>query len=145
MVFNQKFCKVLKILLWFLAVVVALLVVLTAYHHIALGLEKNKLTPPGTMVTVDGYKMHVYAEGGKNDKPTLVFMGGHGTVDPVYDFKELYTKLSDEYRIVINERFGYGYSDETNLPKDVDTEVRQSREALSLAGEEGPPVLMPHS
>lgn len=137
--------KAPRVLLWFSAVVVLLLACLTAYHHIALVLEKNKLTPPGTMVTVDGYKMHIYAEGEKNDKPTLVFMSGHGTMDPAYDFKVLYSKLSDEYRIVVIERFGYGYSDDSGLPRDVATEVRQSREALALAGEVGPFVLMPHS
>ena len=137
--------KARKILLLFLVVVVLFLSGLTVYHHIALVWENGKLTPPGKMVTVDGYKMHVYAEGEKSDKPILVFMGGHGTMDPVYDFKILYSKLSDEYRIVVIERFGYGYSDDSGLPRDVETEVRHNREALALAGEVGPFVLMPHS
>lgn len=139
------FCKILKISTYVVVAVVLLIGCLTIYHHIAISWEKNKMTPPGLMVTVDGHKMHIYAEGEKSDKPTLIFMGGHGTLDPVYDFKILYSKLSDDYRIVVVERFGYGYSDVSDLPKDVATEVRQSREALISAGELGPYILVPHS
>jgi pimeloyl-ACP methyl ester carboxylesterase len=97
------------------------------------------------LVEVDGYKIHVYAEGDKGNKPTLVFMSGSGTVAPVYDFKSLYSLLSDEYRIVVVEKAGYGYSDIYEIERDIDTMLEEVRQGLSLAGEKGPYVLFPHS
>ena len=41
----------------------------------------------------------------------LVFMSGSRTVCPVYDFKILYEKLGSDFRIIVIEKFGYGYSD----------------------------------
>jgi pimeloyl-ACP methyl ester carboxylesterase len=106
--------------------------------------ESRAIAPNGTLVSVDGHNMHVYAEGDKK-KPTLVFMSGSGTAAPVYDFKELYSKLSDEYRVVVIEKFGYGYSDVSALPRDVETMVKEDRQTLSLADEKAPYILIPHS
>lgn len=61
-------------------------------------------------VTVNGHKIHVYRTGNSNG-PKLVFMAGSATVSPVYDFKLLYQKLSEKFRIIVVEKFGYGYSD----------------------------------
>ena len=30
---------------------------------------------------------------------------------PILDFKSLYSQLSDNYKIVVIEKFGYGFSD----------------------------------
>ena len=38
-------------------------------------------------------------------------MSGWGTPSPILDFKTLYSRLSDENRIVVVEKFGYGFSD----------------------------------
>ena len=100
-----------KLLLILLCIVFILLSVTTIYHHVSLGNEVNNIIPNGMLVEVDGHKIHIYAEGEKGDKPTLVFMSGSGTVAPVYDFKALYSMLSDEYRIAVVEKAGYGYSE----------------------------------
>ncbi len=124
---------------------ILLLIFITVYHYIMLTKESKLIKPNGTLVNVDGYDFHVYAEGENTDMPTLVFMSGSGIAAPVYDYKVLYSKLSDEFRIVVIEKFGYGYSEISGLPRDVETMVEQNREALSLAGEKGPFILIPHS
>lgn len=86
-----------KILFILLCIVFVFLSATTIYHHVSLIYEVNYIVPNGTLVEVDGHKIHVYAEGDKGNKPTLVFMSGSATVSPVYDFKSLYSKLSDEY------------------------------------------------
>ncbi len=142
----RKFIRLTgKILGFFLSGIVVFLIVSTAYHHIALGVEAGKIVPNGTLVEVNGHQMHVYADGEKSKKPTLVFMSGAGTVAPVYDFKSLYTALSGEYRIAVVEKAGYGYSETVDVSRDIDTMLSETREALSLAGESGPYVLFPHS
>ena len=103
------------------------------------GLQKN-----GDYVDVNGHRMHVYRTGNVNG-PKLVFMSGSSTFAPAYDFKALYEKLQDAFRIIVVEKFGYGYSDLCDAPCDVDSMVNYQREALQKLGEEGPFVLLPHS
>jgi pimeloyl-ACP methyl ester carboxylesterase len=72
-------------------------------------------------------------------------MAGHCTVSPVYDFKVLYEKLLHKFRIIVIEKFGYGYSDICDSPCDIDTLVSLQRQALAALGETGPYILAPHS
>ena len=125
--------------------VILALLVMTIYNHIMLRQEAKLIKPNGTFVTADGHKMHVYTEGKKGNRPTILMMSAFGTTAPVYDYKILYSKLSNEYHIAVVEKFGYGYSDITGLPRDVGTIVKEYREALKSSGETGPFVLMPHS
>jgi hypothetical protein len=62
-------------------------------------------------------------------------MSGSATVAPVYDFKSLYSMLSDEYRIVVVEKSGYGYSEIYEVERDIDTMLGEVRQSLMLAGE----------
>jgi len=134
-----------KTIFIFSCVVFSFLAIMTIYHHIALINETEKIEANGALVEVNGHKIHVYAEGEKGEKPTLVFMSGSATVAPVYDFKSLYSLLSGEYRIAIVEKAGYGYSDICDVDRDIDTMLDETRQALSLSGEGGPYVLLPHS
>jgi pimeloyl-ACP methyl ester carboxylesterase len=114
-------------------------------HHILLSGEKSKIISNGTIVEVNGYNMHVYSVGKlESEFSPLVFMSGAGTVSPVYDFKPLYSLLSD-YHIIVVEKIGYGYSDIADAPRDIDTMLNETRGALKLTGKEGPYILVPHS
>ncbi|MCL2588034.1 MAG: alpha/beta hydrolase [Oscillospiraceae bacterium] len=98
---------------------------------------------PGELVRVNGHHMHVFSEG--QGAHTLVFLSGHGTASPTLDFKPLWSRLTDKYRIAVVEKFGYGWSDITKRPRDLDTMLAETREALQLAGIAPPYVLVPHS
>ena len=105
---------------------------------------KNILKCNGELVTVNGHKIHIYRDGNE-DAPTIVFMSGHCTVAPVYDFKVLYEKLLSSFKVIVIEKFGYGYSDIFDSPCDIDTLVSIQRQALAVLGEAGPYILVPHS
>ena len=105
---------------------------------------KELKTPPlGRLITVSGYNMHIFTEG--EGEKTLVFMSGHGTACPTLDFKPLWSLLTDKFKIAVVEKFGYGWSDITNLPRDLDTILENSRELLKKAGLLPPYILVPHS
>ena len=106
-------------------------------------LNKALLEFPGKMVTVNNHKMHVYSEGKGNF--TLVFMSGSGTCSPMYDFKSLFSKMSDEYQIAVVEKAGYGFSEITNMSRDIDTVLYETRTALKEANIYPPYILFPHS
>ena len=120
-----------------------LLLLCFIHHRIQLSRESGLFVPLGTVVEVDGHQMSVYTEG--EGAQTLVFLSGSGTCSPILDFKALYSQLSGSYRIAVPERFGYGFSDVTGLPRDLDTVLEQTRAALQKAGLTPPYVLCPHS
>lgn len=133
----------LKGTLCILLVVALLMLVSFAWHRYCLGREKQWLTPLGQMVEVDGHRMSVYTEG--EGRHTLVFLSGGGTCSPILDFRSLYSLLTDDYRIAVVEKLGYGFSDSADSSRDIGTILRQTRAALAAAGVDGPYVLCPHS
>lgn len=126
-----------------LIITISILLIFVLFHQIMLKVEEPRRAPLGQLVEVDGHKMSVYTEG-TGDK-TLVFLSGSDTPSPILDFKSLFSLLSDEYRIVVVERFGYGFSDIVDKPRDIDTVLSETRAALAAADVDGPYVLCPHS
>ena len=139
----KKAKRCMKIII---VLVVALMLALAAIyinHRIQLNREKVLRTPMGELVEVDGHQMSVYVEG-DGDK-TIVFMSGGGTCSPILDFKSLYSALSNDYKVVVVEKFGYGFSDVVDKERSIDSILADTRTALAKADIEGPYVLCPHS
>lgn len=141
----KKLLKIIgRVLLGIVAFLVLFLIIVKIWDTIALRNEKEILADhPGEFVEVDGRNMNIYTLG--DGAHTIVFMSGWGTESPIYDFRPLYSKLSDDHRCVVIEKFGYGFSDEIDGDRDFDTILRQDREALEKAGLDGPFILCPHS
>ena len=141
----KKIFKRILIIVALILIVLVSFIVLSSYfeHRKLIAEEKEKYPAPGKMVEVNGTKLHVYAEG-QGDQ-TLIFMSGLGTASPYYDFKVLFEKLSDDYRIAVVERAGYGWSEISSADRDLETVLKETRTALELAGEKAPYVLFPHS
>ncbi len=135
--------KSLIVILIIIAIIVLFVIISFVRHKICSSKEKDLLTPLGELVEVNGHNMSVYIEG-EGDK-TLVFMSGGGTCSPILDFKSLYSLLTDEYKIVVVEKLGYGFSDVVDESRDIGTILSETRMALDKAGVEGPYVLCPHS
>lgn len=135
--------KFLKVIFIIVAVIVLFIIVSFIRHKICSFRERKLLTPLGKIVEVNDHNMSVYTEG-EGDK-TLVFLSGGGTCSPILDFKSLYSLLSNEYKIAVVEKFGYGFSDVVDEQRDIDTMLNETRMALEKAGIEGPYVLCPHS
>ena len=136
--------KILK--KWFLGFLSLMLLFLGAtffYHRISLQKENKFLTPMGQTVLVNGHKINVYVEG---DGPeTIVVLSGAGIASPILDFKNLTDSLSKKYKVVIVERAGYGYSEDSNYSRDVMEVLSETRQALSQANISGPFIILSHS
>lgn len=98
----------------------------------------------GEFVTIHHKKIHIFRQGDL-EKPKLVFLAGSATVAPVYDFKVLYEKLVNDFRIIVIEKFRYGYSDIFESSCNIDTIVSTEKQALDMIGETKPYILVPHS
>ncbi|MFS9037487.1 alpha/beta hydrolase [Streptococcus timonensis] len=113
------------------------------FHRISLEKEQASLTPMGKTVLVNGHKINVYVEG---DGPeTIVFLSGAGIASPILDFKNVSDSLSKKYKVVIVERAGYGYSEDSNQSRDVMEVLSETRQALSQANISGPFIILSHS
>ena len=113
------------------------------FHRISLEKEQDSLTPMGKTVLVNGHKINVYVEG---DGPeTIVVLSGAGIASPILDFKNLTDSLSKKYKVVIVERAGYGYSEDSNQSRDVMEVLSGTRQALSQANVTGPFIILSHS
>lgn len=99
--------------------------------------SKNKL------VSISGGKMSIYVSG-KGSK-TIVFLSGGLTSSPILDFKKLFRKLEDNFKVVVIEKFGYGFSSDSDKPRDVDTILEEIRCCLGTVNIEPPFILAPHS
>ena len=135
--------KLKKWSLGFLSFILLFLGATFIFHRISLEKEQASLTPEGQQVLVNGHQMNVYVEG---DGPeTIVFLSGAGIASPILDFKNVSDSLSKKYKVVIVERAGYGYSEDSNQSRDVMEVLSETRQALSQANVTGPFVILSHS
>lgn len=135
--------KLKKCCLAFLGFILLFLVATFIFHRISLEKEQASLTPMGKTVLVNGHKINVYVEG---DSPeTIVFLSGAGIASPILDFKNLTDSLSKKYKVVVVERAGYGYSEDSDQSRDVMEVLSETRQALSQAEVSGPYVIVSHS
>ncbi|MBQ9143243.1 MAG: alpha/beta hydrolase [Lachnospiraceae bacterium] len=135
--------KLMKVVIILLFAFIIVLLAIYINHEIKLNKEEGLKAPLGELVEVNGHQMSVYVEG-DGDK-TIVFMSGGGTCSPILDFRSLYSTLTDNYKIVVVEKFGYGFSDVVDKERNIDSILEDTRTALEKAGVEGPYVLCPHS
>ena len=135
--------KLKKCCLGFISFVLLFLVATFIFHRISLEKEQASLTPMGQRVLVNGHQMNVYVEG---DGPeTIVVLSGAGIASPILDFKNVSDSLSKRYKVVIVERAGYGYSDDSDYSRDVMEVLSETRQALSQANVTGPFIILSHS
>ena len=139
----RKRKRVVEVIFIVIVAVLMLLLIICINHQIHLKMEKELRLPLGQMVEVDGNNMSIYVEG--TGDITLVFMSGGGTCSPILDFKSLYSLLSNKYRIVVVEKFGYGFSDVVDKKRGIESILADTRAALKAVGIEAPYILCPHS
>ena len=110
--------KKFKLWSWIIFVVLILFLGGTfGFHQLSLQKESKLLTPIGKEVTVNGHRMNVSVKG--EGPQTIVFLSGAGIASPILDFKNLSDSLSQKYKVVVVERAGYGFSQDSDRSRDV--------------------------
>ena len=113
------------------------------FHQFSLRNESKLLTPIGKQVTVNGHRMNISVKGEGSE--TIVFLSGAGIASPILDFKNLSDSLSKKYKVVVVERAGYGFSEDSDRSRDVMEVLSETRQALAQAHVSGPYVIISHS
>ena len=135
--------KLKKWSLGFLSFILLFLGATFIFYRISLEKENEFLTPIGQKVEVNGHQMNVYVQGEGSE--TIVFLSGAGIASPILDFKNLTDSLSKKYKIVVVERAGYGFSEDSNQSRDVMEVLSETRQALSQANLSGSFIIISHS
>lgn len=113
-------------------VVAAVLAAGSIVHMVRTGSARAEHPPPGELVDVGGYRMHVLAGGDARGKPTVVWLpGGHGA--GLY-LHHLHETLSEEARSVLIDRPGAGWSDAGPYPRTTALEAEEVVKVLERAG-----------
>ncbi|WP_265460214.1 alpha/beta hydrolase [Enterococcus sp. HY326] len=98
---------------------------------------------PGELVPVVDGQMNILTLGTGNK--TIIFLSGGLTSSPILDFKTLYFYLQNNFKIVVIEKFGYGFSSDSNSSRKIDTMLQQTRYLLAAKQIQPPYILAPHS
>jgi pimeloyl-ACP methyl ester carboxylesterase len=134
----QCLCCPLPIQMMPISIRVLLLVATTLYQAIASWLEDRQL-PPGQLVDVGHYRLHLYIAG--EASPTIVLDHSLGGVEGYFLIGEL-SKLA---RVCIYDRAGYGWSDHSPYPRSSHQIVKELDTLLVRAGIEPPYILVGNS
>ena len=100
--------------------------------------------PPGRMIDLGGYRVHLLAEGRARDgrPPVVWFAGGHAGGLAIH---HLHRAFRGETRSILIDRPGTGWSDTGPFPRTTAREAEEVVLALERAGERGPFVWAGHS
>jgi len=98
-------------------------------------------SPPGRLVDIGGYRLHLYCMG--RGTPTIVLIPGAG--DYSFDWALVQPALSKETRTCSYDRAGYAWSDVGPNPRTMRQEAAEVRRLLETAGISGPVLLVGHS
>jgi pimeloyl-ACP methyl ester carboxylesterase len=127
-----------------LALLVAALIAISAVTNLVLVTqEQSSIESYGHRVSIDGGEVNAYVTG--HGDQTVVLLSGYGTTSPVLDFQPLIEELSEDFTVVVVERFGYGYSDLDVKERTVGNISSELHTALTALEVSGPYVLVAHS
>jgi pimeloyl-ACP methyl ester carboxylesterase len=125
-------------------VVAAVLALASVWHLWVLTRARRAHPPPGRMVDLGGYRVHVLGEGTVRDgrPPVVWFAGGHASGGAIH---HLHRAFRSETRSILIDRPGTGWSDAGPFPRSTAREAEEMVLALERAGEPGPFVWAGHS
>lgn len=124
----------------FLSLLMLVLVIMVA-GMIARANLKTRYQPPGQMVDVGGYKLHIDCLG--EGSPTVIMDAGNG--EDSLDWSLVQPEVAKFARVCAYDRPGYGWSDLSPLPREPESNVKELHTLLNNAGIQGPYVLVAHS
>jgi pimeloyl-ACP methyl ester carboxylesterase len=130
-----------KALLGLVVALLALAVAGAIYQAIATELAERAYPPPGEMVDVGGYRLHINCV--SQGTPTVVLDAGSGGFSA--QWVRVQREVSDTTRVCAYDRAGMGWSEMGPDPRDAKQITGELHTLLSKAGIEGPYVLVGHS
>ena len=130
-----------RALLWLIVALLALAAVGAIYQAIATERAERAYPPPGEMVDVGDYSLHINCVG--QGSPTVVLDAALGAMSASWVLVQ--REVSDTTRVCAYDRAGIGWSEMGPEPRDAKQISSELHALLTKAGIEGPYVLVGHS
>ncbi|HNB53438.1 MAG TPA: alpha/beta hydrolase [Anaerolineales bacterium] len=111
------------------------------YEPLAEAADAKAYPPPGQLVDVGGYRLHIHCTG--TGGPTVVIEAGLGDWSTGWGFVQ--PEVAKTTRVCTYDRAGSGWSDQGPLPRDAAQFARELHTLLHNAEVPGPYVLVGHS
>jgi pimeloyl-ACP methyl ester carboxylesterase len=128
------------------AIIVILAVIAGAIALLGRGAKKRlaaRYPPPGQMVDVGGFRMHINCQGDPSAGPAVVMDAGNG--EPSLVWASVQPAVAEFARVCAFDRAGLGWSEPSPNPRTLSNFVDEQRTLLARAGVEPPYVLVGHS
>jgi len=87
----------------------------------------------GRKIKINGHTMN-YEIFGENNSTTIVYLTGYYNFSPICEFKPCAEQLSDKYKVVVIEPFGYGLSDIIDEERTLENVVSEYHTAFKEIG-----------
>lgn len=130
-------------LVWILLAIVALILVAIVNESLAERRERRTYPPPGRLVDVGGYRLHLLIAGVEQPGPTVILDAGMVSLSSNWAWVQ--PEVAEVARVIACDRAGLGWSDRGPKPRDAGTSASELHAALQEAGIAGPYVLAGHS
>jgi pimeloyl-ACP methyl ester carboxylesterase len=132
---------ILRIVLALVLAILTLAVLGAGYQATATWIDARNYPPPGQMVDVGGYKLHLYCMG--SGSPTVVLDALFpGTVS---NWAWVQPEVAKATRVCAYDRAGLGWSESRPGPQDAQHGASELHTLLEAAGVRGPYILVGHS
>ena len=126
--------NILKIIKWILLIIIFIIIVLSIWNLICKEKEQSEIQSAyGRPLEVMGKNMIVDVKGEEN-ATTIILLPGWGSPSPVLEFLPLTDILSERFRIITIEPFGYGLSNESGTERKLDIIVEELHECTKQLG-----------
>jgi pimeloyl-ACP methyl ester carboxylesterase len=125
-----------------LAALLGLALVGYLYEPIAEAADAKAYPPPGQLVDLGGYRMHIHCTG--SGSPTVVIDAGLGDWSTSWE-EAVQPGVAKTTRVCTYDRAGMGWSDAGPLPRDTAQFARELHTLLQNAQIPGPYVMVGHS
>lgn len=125
-----------------LVLLLGLMLVGYIYESIAEAADARAYPPPGELVDVGGYRLHINCTG--TGSPTVVIVAGAGDWSTTWG-GVVQPEVAKTTRVCTYDRAGLGWSEEASLPSDAARFARELHTLLQNANVPGPYVMVGHS
>ncbi len=130
-----------KLFIVFVSILALLLIGGSLYQFISTKIDDAKYPPPGKMVDVGGYSLHIYCTG--SGSPTVILDAGGGNSS--FDWDQVQPGIAKFTRVCSFDRAGNGWSDESPNPRTSKYMVEELHTLLKNSETPGPYILVGHS
>jgi pimeloyl-ACP methyl ester carboxylesterase len=140
--FRKRFLNWIKrALLWMGIFIFVLTTTGMIYQTAATEADKKNFPPPGNLIDVGGFKMHIHCEG--EGSPTVILDAMSGGFSSYWAWVQ--PEVAKQVRVCAYDRAGFGWSENDPEPESPQRTAENLHTLLKNAGIEGSFVMVGHS